>query len=1179
MKFTDDQKKVIEIRGNNILVSAAAGSGKTAVIVERILQKLIRESGDITRMLIVTFTRAASQEMKERIRDALTEALKVTGDDPEAAAHLERQISAVPCAPIMTIDSFCLELARSHFQLCGIDPAFRVADEGELAMLKADVMDALLARHYEEDSSDSAFYDFLERFSLRRNDEDVSDAILQLYGFSVSRPDPQGYLRELPEGYRAENEEELEKTVFMKECLQIAGRYLCEAREVLEYAKETAAQPTGPDYYIPLFEAEIAQIEDVLKADSYPEMRSALQKAEFARLPVRRSDDFDPELKKKASDLRNNAKKTLGELRDGFFEKEPASILSELKDCLPSVQELSELALEFSEDYAEAKRKRGIADFSDLEHMALRILQDEEARQRCSSFYDEILVDEYQDSNRIQDMIFTLLSNGRNYFCVGDVKQSIYSFRDACPELFLQKYNLYGTVREAEEEEKELPGVKITLSKNFRSRKEVISSVNRLFSCIMKQDTGGVEYDEDAKLNYGELYQTENPESKTEYIRVLNGTEKEDREAEAQAVAQRIRELEGSFPVEDKTTGEVHPCRYGDIVILLRTLKDWDEIFMKALEENGIPAVMDSRSGYLLSFEIRTILNYLSVIDNPRQDIPLAGTLMGFFGGMSENDTALIRACNQEGDLYDALLSAASGENLPEQEEGTGRRAASFLEKLNQYREAAVYSSIRDLIARIIRDTRYDHYVRSMPGGERRLANLNMLLFRASQFEKISYRGLFRFIRYIENMKKFELDFGEANTESQENSVRIMSIHHSKGLEFPVVFLSGTRKAFNQMDLRSRLLLDDELGIGMDRTDPARRTRQKTLIKRVAAERKKEALIGEELRVFYVAMTRAREKLIMTCAEEEEKDIKLKSSVGDAGCIADWIEYAFDRDRELSEAIHREILTSEELLFAQLDDAAGRNEKRKEFLAKASSVSTERLEELRQMISFSYPYESSVKLPDKVSVSFLKHEAMEEAGVPLNANIREKDPTVPRFISGSTKDAGGPAPGALRGTAYHTAFENFPFGQLKTKEDVSKYLQRLEAENRLSAEAVDFIRPEDLLIFQEGRLATRMEEAQKKKKLYREQPFVIEVSAAEINAGYPAEERVMVQGIIDAYFEEEGELVVMDYKTDRVNEIGELVLRYRAQIEYYAKALELLTGMKVKEKILYSVPFHAEVSI
>lgn len=1171
MDFTEEQKKVIAIEGADVLVSAAAGSGKTAVIVERVIRKTVRDGGDLMRLLIVTFTRAAASEMRERIRDALEEEYR-SAETEEMRERISRQLSMIFTAPITTIDGFCLDLIRSNFNLCGIDPAFRVADEGELSMLKGDVMESLMERHYEEDGEDSPFYAFLERFSLRRNDEDVVWAIMKLHEFAGSRPDPEAYLKGIAGQYGAEDEEELLASDFMREGVSLAEARLCSARQAYETAEAICLKPEGPEVYLDLIRREKESVERLLALDSWQDLKSALCGISFDRLPVKRNDPADKALKEQAKDLRNSAKKIINEVAKQYFGMEPEDILKELSACRPMAEELSALALEFAAEYTQAKRKRGIVDFTDLEHYALEILKDEGARERTERSFDEIIVDEYQDSNRIQEEIFSRISNGRNYFCVGDIKQSIYSFRDACPKLFAGKYDRFRPYGEEGAE----GGVRITLAKNFRSRKEVIGSVNGLFQEIMHRDTGGVEYDKDARLYYGELFRNENEDAVTECLTVLTDPQNtlDPREAEAQAVCQRIQSLVGSFPVEDKKTGVRHPCRYGDIVILLRTRAGWDDVFMETLTENGIPARMESRDGYLLSFEIRTMLNFLSVIDNPRQDIPLAGTLLSIFGDFTEEETAVIRSRLQTGGLYDALVFAAG-----EGEDPLAVKAGEFLKKLSHYRNRSAYLSVRELIDQIIRDFRFDLYVRSMPGGAMRLSNLRMLLTRADQFEKTSFRGLFRFIRYIEAMRKYEVDFGGANPDNDEDAVVIMSIHHSKGMEFPVVFLSGMGKKFNLADTRERLLLDDELGAGMDRTDPKRRTRKRTLIKMVIAGRRKREVVAEEMRILYVAMTRAREKLILTTSRDASKAPQIPASASEASCFADWLSFGFAAGEGISGSILKEEWPEEELAVSRVLEEDERKHQKEDFLEEAGKVPEEEIHKLKERTAYAYPHEDSLTVPDKVSVSVLKHEAMEEAGIPLIRAVEERKSTVPRFISGLKRKPGGPVKGALRGTAYHTAFEHFPFGEIRTKKDVKDFTARLVREHKLTGEEAGMIRAEDLLTFAGGELASRMERAERQGKLYREQPFVILVPAKEVNPAYPEGETVMVQGIIDAFFEEDGRLVVVDYKTDRAAEASELVERYRAQLKYYGRALKQLTGKEASELLLYAVSFGTEVPV
>jgi len=1169
MNFTKEQQRVIDIRDTNVLVSAAAGSGKTAVIVRRVIERVIKDRIDISSLLIVTFTRAAAEEMKGRIRDAFEERLEASGDDPVLSAHLKRQLSLIYDAPIMTIDSFCLDVIRNNFNVLNIDPAFRVADEGELKMLKDDVMEELLERHYKE-GEDSDFYGFLERFSVKKDDQDVTDAIDCLERFAQSRPDPEGFLRKAYECYEIKDEDELNENPVVKEAIDRTGRTLLTCKRALERAMDIAGMPSGPSAYLETLTGDLELVDMLLSKKNYKDLLSAFLNLSFSKLSQGKSEGEDPALRKKAKDLRDSFKKNMENLKKRYFSADTGSLLEEFAELSKDAAVLSNLTKEYMRDLSEAKRKRNIVDFSDIEHMALRMLKEEAVRDRYKKSFAEIIVDEYQDSNRLQEEIFTGISNGKNYFCVGDVKQSIYSFRDACPALFMEKFSGY----------KREGGTLLLLAKNFRSRNSVIDAVNGLFKNIMHASSGSVEYDRDQFLNFGGLYKSDTGDDSAEYILAWDrsGENSDKDELEAALVAKRIEELVGRADIEDKKTGQVRKCGYGDIVILMRALKGRDEKFMNVLIKKGIPVSLDSSTGYLMTDEIRDIINLLFCIDNPIRDIPLAGVCLSVFGGFDESKLALIRALLPERDLFFALEEAAKdGTDI---DEDVRKKAKVFLEKLKRYRRLSSFLPIHELLSVIINDHGYDNYVRALSEGQMRLDNLNMLLLRASEFEKTSFKGLFRFIRYIEYIKKYEISLNSKGPGSAgADAVRIMSIHHSKGLEFPVVFLCGCHRSFNRRDLKQRLLIDDELGAGMDLIDINKRLKRRTFAKSVISDRKNEAIFGEELRVLYVAMTRAEQKIIMTglakkAPEEGETascSTKLPASFEEADSFGELVEYALDIDEGLGACIKRYEVGETDLVLDDLEEKRDLQFERSDLIKRAENADPCEVEELRGFLSRRYPFEAQKPAPGKLSVSELKHEAMEERGVELLSAIEEKTDFEPRFITGLKEKPGGPVRGALRGTAYHTAFEHLDPGRVKDPESAGEYLDLLKAEGRLTEDEAGMIDPGDILKFAKSSLGDRMSRALREGKLYREQPFVILLKASEISDLYSDEEDVMVQGVIDACFEEEGGLVIVDYKTDRVKTGKELVDRYKTQLYYYAKAMTQLTGRKVLEKILYSV--------
>ncbi len=1172
MEYTGEQQHVIDIRGTNALVSAAAGSGKTAVIVERLIQRVIKDGIDIDQILLVTFTKAAAGEMKERIRAAFEKKLDDTDPGSPSFRHIEKQFSLLYSAPITTIDSFCLDVIKNNFDVISLDPSFRVADEGEIAMIRADVMDELMERHYSVKEDEIGFYDFLERFSVKRNDDDITDAIVKIHDFAVSRPNPENFIASTTSVYEAESAEDLNKNGLFLTAHSLVRDKLLRIMEAMKRACDLAMSPGGPKAYQASFEDDISMLKDLADTDSFLTLFERFSSASFSRLPTKKSPDEDKDIREEAKALRAKAKYVFDNMKKSLFDGSIDDILEELKTGRKDIEVLSALALEYYSDYNSEKKKRSLMDFADLEHTALKILKDEAVQKRYREHFKEIMVDEYQDCNRIQEEIFKSVSNGNNLFCVGDVKQSIYSFRDACPDLFIDKYRDY---------EKEKGGRLLLLSKNFRSRKSILDATNVIFRNVMHASVGGVEYDKNAFLNYSHTYTHDNPGDMTEYLLTEYDHDSGllQQETEALSIAKRIKELVGNYEIEDRKAGTVRKCGYKDIVILMRAMNGYDSEYARILGDNGIPVSLDNRSGYLFSDEIRTLIAFLNVIDNPYQDIPLAGTLLSVFGGFDESGLALIRSACPETGLYKAVVSAA---------ENGDEKACGFLKKLEDYRHAASYLSMFELLSLIIKDHDYDNIVRAGNDGQIRLANLNMLLYRASEFEKTSFKGLFRFIRYIEYMKKYEIDLkGPSGEDSERDAVRIMSIHHSKGLEFPVVFVCGLYRQYNMMDLRERIITDDLFGAGADIIDVIRRTKKKTFIKKLIAFRKENSIRGEELRILYVAMTRAEQKLILSAMEAKDdfgnglgrSKKEMPASVDDAGSYSTLIDLAFSMDDEVENFIKKDIRTTEELTLNVFDEAEDAMFQKKDFILKAENYEGDEDREIRKCFRTDPSSKALSAVPEKLSVSYIKHEAMEEAGVAIAALAPEKTVPVPRFYLGEGQDGGQANNGALKGTAYHALFEHLDFERMSDAEDVKKQIDDLVSSGILDEKDKGMINAEDIVDFARSDLADRMQKAGREGNLYRERPFVILVNADEIDPSYPSDETVMVQGIIDAYFIEDGKAVIMDYKTDKVRDGGELVKKYKAQLDFYARAIRQLTGMEIAGEIIYSVTLGEEIVI
>ena len=778
--WTEEQQKVISLRNRNILVSAAAGSGKTAVLVQRILSKILDKEHpvDIDRLLIMTFTRAAAGEMKERISAALEQALFEEPDNE----HLQRQMTLIHTAQITTIDSFCSYIIKNYFHMIGLDPGYRTADEGELKLLREEILEELLEEAYEQ--RDEAFLELVECYSPGKTDEGLKELIQKVYESSVSHPFPEKWLQQCLEVYRVDNKEELRKARWITLLWEETGERLEEAERLADQARAVCESPEGPWQYEAALDSDlllIGQIKQAAEQKDYDKTAELLKKPSFARLSAKKIPEQDEDKKIQAKTFREEEKDIIKELSARYFCWSEDELLELLYCCRSPVESLVKLTCGFQEKFSQKKREKNILDFTDMEHFALNILMDEEgnpsqAARELSEKYEEVMVDEYQDSNLVQEMITTMVSgwaqDRKNIFMVGDVKQSIYRFRLARPELFMEKYKTYSTEDSREQ--------KIELHKNFRSRAQVLESVNYIFRRIMGEDLGGITYDDNNALYPGADFPEGGEFLKTEVLLVEKDSEElqdEDsgqtpQELEALAIAAEINRITGREQILDKETGTYRPLEYGDIVILLRSAYGWADTFREVLESNGIPAYTASRTGYFSAQEVVTLLNYLRVCDNPLQDIPLTGVLHSPLVGCTAQDLSLIRLESPEGLLYESLCAfiekepgeEGEAENCEEQEKRNLRnKLKKFHRQLQEIRDMAAYTPVHQLILYILKATGYETYVRALPGGNQRGANLRMLVEKAMDYEKTSYRGLFNFVRYIESLQKYEVDFGEVN--------------------------------------------------------------------------------------------------------------------------------------------------------------------------------------------------------------------------------------------------------------------------------------------------------------------------------------------------------------------------------------------------------------------------------
>ena len=1180
MKWTEEQQKVIDTRDRNILVSAAAGSGKTAVLVARILALVTDPAHpvDIDRLLIVTFTNAAAGEMRQRIRDAM----EARAEEAPENAHLQRQLVLIHNAQITTIHSFCLQVLRSHFHMIGLDPGFRIADEGEMLLLRQDVLKETLEEAYELGAGEvhttetEEFRQLLEQLAPGKDDQAVQNALLQVYQFSLGQPWPDEWLAGCRMAYcRPDKEETPPEPDWVRFVVKDTKRVLADVREEILYAIALCQAEHGPYMYEKAMQDDLAMVEALQAADSYRELAKAFAvSGTYTRLSTKKDESVSKEQKEQVQELRAGIKDALASVRVQYFYDRPEALEETFYASGVVVRALTRLVERFMEKLTEKKREKNVLDFSDLEHLALEILvvhdetgiQASPAALEYAEQFEEIMIDEYQDSNLVQELILnSVAGRGRgeaNRFMVGDVKQSIYRFRLACPELFLEKYQTYRELENA---------CRIDLHKNFRSRSEVLDGVNEIFRQIMTENLGGIVYDKDAMLYPGAVFALDSGEARRlpEFL-LLDPEDQDKQEAEARLVGMQIQQMVGSFPVWDAKRSAYRPMAYRDIVILLRTVSGWAETFGEVLSDMGIPCFTGSQKGYFSAVEVRTVLAYLEVLDNPVQDIPLAAVMRSPIGGFSDEALAKLRSASEERRFYDCCTAYRdNGENA-------ALRLAldTFFRQMEYFREKAAYTPIHLLLWEILDVTGYGAYAAALPAGRQRKANLDMLVEKAIAYEATSYRGLYHFIRYIESLKRYEVDYGEASlgTES-DDTVRIMSIHKSKGLEFPVVFVSGLGKQFNETELRGRLALHSSFGIGCDYVDTTLRLRQPSLLKKVIQKTSALENLGEELRILYVAMTRAKEKLILTGVVpnasqklEAWQTLNVRametlsySTLTKASSYLDWVLPAL-LQHSGKDCFLLRVLSAEDLL-----------EESKE--AKASDLwrvlehpkeKPEARRYLERVFSAEYPYEQEQAISGKVSVTELKKQTQlpeEHEGLELYP-VKESKGTVPRFRAAETT-----MPGSMRGTIYHTFMENLDFHK---KDVLETQLEEWIKCGKMTRDEAAAVRISDIRRFLESDIGLRMERAEEGGRLHREQPFVLGVPAHEIRSCWQSEELVLVQGIIDAWFEEDDGIVIVDYKTDRVRTMQTLAGRYHIQLEAYAKAVARLTGKTVKECGIYS---------
>lgn len=1249
MGFTENQLKAIELRNRNILVSAAAGSGKTSVLVERIIRRICDEKPtvDVDKLLIMTFTNAAASEMKVRIRDAIEDRLdeavrsrnedmaKGSADLEEYAAYfdnLQRQSVLMHNAKITTIHGFCQSIIRDHFEEIGIDPNFRVADENECKLLKMDAVAECFEESYKE--ADEAFLHTVECFSGNKNDNALTDIVLNLYNFSMASPNPEKFLEDGMSVYKVKTLEDF----LNLECVSDFMRFKVERINELLNALESAYALINETAKIEGYRVSIDELSDCLSntkmsldrkdMDSAANFLKCFSSSRLKSIGDKGLDESEIQARDRVKDIRTTVTKGIEAL--ALELKYPAcEQFEKVSACRENIEVICKLVTEFKENFTAKKRYKKIIDFNDMEHMALEILtKNQEVADIYREMFEEIYVDEYQDSNLTQEILVNLIKRKEgNVFTVGDVKQSIYRFRMARPDLFIEKYDTY-----TDEDSKQQ---RILLNDNFRSRREVVNAVNEIFSQIMKRDFGKIEYDESAMLRYGATYYDEcektgdgkNLEAgviqkrsespyKAEIILGARIMELSNEEFQANIVANRINSMiKGKMQVYDKNLRSLRDIRFSDCVILTRTLKSWEEPLKNVLNGAGIPVSVTRSEGYFATTEVQTALAFLAVVDNPYQDIPLAAVMRSPVGGFSDEDMALISASGTENNakrssLYLRLESCEIAQ-LKE-------KCEKLLRLIGKYRELSENMQVSELLRKFI-DEEYGDFVRVMNKGVQRIANLNMLLVKAEDFGKTSFTGLYHFMRYIDQIKKYEMDYGEAGVLGEaDDVVKIMTIHKSKGLEFPVCFVVGCEKERNTRDENGRVVWDVNYGIGCEYVDLENRIKKPTLIRSLIKEQLFRENLAEEMRVLYVAMTRAREKLFMVGTYKTKNPFeKIPSGIDKCSSFLDMLVFASKKENgEGTSATGLDYfgITNEDemdILASRITSDISNEVSKENILQNVREVLANEMTDnnndsvieskntpvfvpdLSDRLKFTYTYYDRPNMAQKLSVSDLKHRAMEEkrargeeltqAGQSLFPET-EPDKYIPKFMRQEGQTQKG---GTFYGTAFHRILELWDYSLDTVKaSDVSDFASRMLEKNRLDIEQANAINDEDVAFFLNSPLGRRMKEAKDKDQLYREQPFILGVGAEKVypqfygnseNTSFIPE--ILVQGIIDAYFIEDDGITIVDYKTDSVTSSQILINRYRAQLEYYGMALSRITGKNIKSLVIYSSRLREEIVI
>ena len=1205
VKWTEEQKQAIYEKGSNILVAAAAGSGKTAVLVERIINKIINENIDIDKLLVVTFTNAAASEMRERVLNAI---YKKIDEEPENE-KLQKQIILLNRASICTIDSFCLDVVKNNFFEIDIGQNFRIGDTTEIEILKQDVLEDLFEEKYEAEDED--FTKLINTYTSYKDDTPLKELILKIYTYIQSNPFPEKWLKEKIEMFNLSEklEEDFSKTIWGELLLKQVREIVEDSELKLEAERQNLAKYPELQKYFLIINDDIEQLQMLkINLDSWNKAYEIASNIKFKTWATDKKITF--EAKDDAKATRDMVKANLKKVTEKILIFNSKEANEDINDMYEVLKKLGNIIIEFGKMFEKRKKDKNIVDFSDVEHFALQILLKEdgtpsEIAKKYQKKYEEIAIDEYQDSNLVQEYILNSISRENNIFMLGDVKQSIYKFRQARPDLFLEKYKTYQT----KNNQKDGDNLKIQLFKNFRSRKEVLDFSNKIFTSIMSEELGELNYTEEEYLNLGANYEDTNQDLKAEIdILLTDDTDEEDLSAEQKAsattstwketngeendseeeiervenieleakfVANRIKELvENKFQIYDAKKQEKRDIKYKDIVVLLRSTKEPAPIFEKEILNLGMPVFSDSSAEYLESIEIQTIMSLLKIIDNPLQEIPLVAVMRSMIGGFTDNDLVEIRLSDKYDNFYNTILKSKQSVS-----ELLRSKIDQFLNNLEMWRKEQEYLSLGELIWKIYNDTGYYNYVGLMTNGELRQANLKMLFERAKQCESISFKGLFNFINYIEKIKTSSKDMDSAKIIGENDDViRIMSIHKSKGLEFPVVFLSGTGKQFNMQDLNNKILLHPEIGIGVKYIDYDMQIEYDTLSKQAMRNQIMLETLSEEMRVLYVALTRAKEKLIITGYSTTDKqnglhDICDKYSelnsilLKKCKTYLDWMElvYMYNQD-EMKELSNINVYTKKEVLKMCKTEEVEKENTEKQILDKISKVKIDDEEKNRisKILEYQYKYQDSTTIPTKTSVTELK------------IAPKKSDLKCAKFLK---EDAETKITNAQKGTLIHLCMQKLDTQNKNyTYSQIQDLVQDLENKKIITHKEAEAININKVYQFTKSKIWEEMIHAH---VVHREKAFYISIPAKEV-FDKELEEKILVQGVIDLYYiNEQNKLILVDFKTDYVEDRNEQILvdKYNIQLELYKRALEDALQRKVDKVYIYSTYLEKEILI